>query len=144
MKLAFDGLKIDSSELREFTYGFFANMCSMLGGEDFSQYLKFVVGLMLQTIQLKETEMKQKPEFLQKKDKTIKGDDYYEKKIKESDEKEEEYNEDEYDTESEDEDEDVYQEGSKNVRESIIDEKASAIEAIGLIAEVSQYNLYLT
>jgi hypothetical protein len=141
MSLAFDGLNLNSNELKEFTYGFFANMCSMIGGEEFSKYLKTVVGLMLESIQIAETENKPKPEFLKKK-KIENNENNFE--IKNEEEKFDENkiinleNEDdeEDDDDSEDEDENG---GVKSVRESVIDEKTAAIEALGVIAEVSQY-----
>jgi hypothetical protein len=126
MSLAFEGLKLQSNELREYTYGFFANICIMLESEDYSPYLSYVIPPMIESIKIAETETKNNLDFLKTNTSKVvnKEEDFF------KDEDDEEKYEEDFD---DDEDNDYTQ-----VRESVLDEKISAIEALGVIAENSQ------
>jgi importin-4 len=111
MKIAIDGLSIDSNELREYTYGFFQSIATCLE-EDFSVFLPSIFNIMIHSSLCEDSEV-------EKKDTTSFVNE---------------------DMESDDDDDDFSNDGLVGVRSAVIDEKSAAISALGVFCEVCKEN----
>eukprot|EP01080_Neovahlkampfia_damariscottae_P001706 gene1706-475_t len=110
MKIATEGLSIDSCELREYSYGFFQNIATCLE-EDFAVFLPTIFNLMIHSTVCEDS-------VAQDENKTTS------------------FLNDEEEEDDEDEEEDYLNDLKLEVRTSVIDEKAAAISALGVICEV--------
>ena len=116
MKIATDGLSIDSCELREYSYGFFQNVATCLE-EDFAVFLPVIFNLMIHSTICEDSEAQNQDtstNFLKDDDEEV-GDD---------------------DEVASDDEEDYLNDLKVDVRTSVIDEKAAAISALGVFCEV--------
>lgn len=119
---AIDGLSIESSDLKEYTYGFFSNMALALG-EEFSVYLPAIMGHLINSVNAKDSELHKEA-----------GESLVMNVIGEDEDEEEEESDIEVDG------------GNIVVYTSVLDEKASAISTLGVISEMckDKFDLYLS
>lgn len=120
---AIDGLTLDSPDLREYTYGFFANMALVLG-EEFSVYLPAIMNYLINSVNAKDSEIQKEA-----------GESLLNNVIEKED-----------DDEFESDDSDIEVDGKEIiVYTSVIEEKAAAISTLGVICDVcgSKFEQYL-